>query len=389
VTATNASGSGSGTATVTVSNPHGRVLYVATTGSDSNNGTSTGTPFATVNHGINAMAGGDLLLVAVGTYHDTTEPAGVAKLIRSGTASVPSVVRSRTLHGAVLDRQNNSSGAGICVTFESVTFAILDGFRIINGWDFGVEMDQSSNCTLKNCEIDHNGNIGSNTQGGQNGVYENELCNSNTYLNNYVHENGRTPASAGSSGSNLDHGFYTSGLNPLFINNICYANSASGFQLRVPPSAPNARYYNNISAFNGSNGWNIGDSGDNIGGLIFENNIAVSNGINNAGRGAVISIINSTANPPVLVNNNISFGNRVDINNSGGTLPAGTYTNWIHSDPRFVNVPGYPPVTGIDFHVQAGSPAINAGLTIAAVTYDLDGKPRPVGVAYDIGPYDR
>jgi hypothetical protein len=38
-----------------------------------------------------------------------------------------------------------------------------------------------------------------------------------------------------------------------------------------------------------------------------------------------------------------------------------------------------------DYHIQLGSPAINAGATVLGVTRDFDGNPRPIGPAYDIG----
>jgi hypothetical protein len=40
-----------------------------------------------------------------------------------------------------------------------------------------------------------------------------------------------------------------------------------------------------------------------------------------------------------------------------------------------------------DFHLQAASPAVNKG-TNAGITKDLDGKPRPVGLA-DLGCYEK
>jgi hypothetical protein len=51
-------------------------------------------------------------------------------------------------------------------------------------------------------------------------------------------------------------------------------------------------------------------------------------------------------------------------------------------NPLFVN-----PSAG-DFHLQAGSPAIDAGTMIALVATDFDGIPRPQGAAYDIGAYE-
>jgi hypothetical protein len=54
-------------------------------------------------------------------------------------------------------------------------------------------------------------------------------------------------------------------------------------------------------------------------------------------------------------------------------------------NPLFVNA------TGGDFHVQAGSPAINGGTSAVSgsVTRAYDGTPRPQGGAYDIGAFER
>ncbi|HEX5925464.1 MAG TPA: choice-of-anchor Q domain-containing protein [Baekduia sp.] len=53
------------------------------------------------------------------------------------------------------------------------------------------------------------------------------------------------------------------------------------------------------------------------------------------------------------------------------------------ADPRFVN-----PGTG-DFHLRAGSPAIDAGTSRgAALALDLDGHPRAQGAALDLGAYE-
>jgi len=52
----------------------------------------------------------------------------------------------------------------------------------------------------------------------------------------------------------------------------------------------------------------------------------------------------------------------------------------INSNPLFVNGPGG------DYHLTAGSPAINAGTTIGAPSYDLDGAPRDAQP--DIGAFE-
>jgi len=54
-------------------------------------------------------------------------------------------------------------------------------------------------------------------------------------------------------------------------------------------------------------------------------------------------------------------------------------------DPRFVR-----PAWGSDgdYRLQQGSPAIDSGTATGAPSTDLDGKKRPVGSGYDIGPYE-
>lgn len=65
----------------------------------------------------------------------------------------------------------------------------------------------------------------------------------------------------------------------------------------------------------------------------------------------------------------------------GFAAPAnGTTANEITGDPLFV--------AAGDYHLQSGSPCINAGTTIGAVLEDLDNGVRPTGGGYDMGAYE-
>ncbi len=82
----------------------------------------------------------------------------------------------------------------------------------------------------------------------------------------------------------------------------------------------------------------------------------------------------------------------VDYNlvyHSNGAMPSGTPAAQEHElwgvDPLLV---GYTGAHGGDYHLLAGSPAIDAGALLDMVTLDLDGVPRPQGVTHDIGAYE-
>jgi hypothetical protein len=63
----------------------------------------------------------------------------------------------------------------------------------------------------------------------------------------------------------------------------------------------------------------------------------------------------------------------------------GTITNTIIADPKFIH--GFLDGTG-DYHVQTGSPAIDAGTSSNAPSTDFAGNTRPQGGGYDIGAYE-
>jgi len=66
-------------------------------------------------------------------------------------------------------------------------------------------------------------------------------------------------------------------------------------------------------------------------------------------------------------------------------MDSGTGTqlqNNLTTDPKVINA------AGGDFHLTAGSPAIDKGVTLAAVPNDFDAGKRPFGAAYDIGAFE-
>jgi hypothetical protein len=82
-----------------------------------------------------------------------------------------------------------------------------------------------------------------------------------------------------------------------------------------------------------------------------------------------------------------SPGTTFDVRNLlllGSSLPAEA------SDPSnmFVGSAAFVASGSDDYHLAPGSPAIDQGSTLAAVTTDRDGVARPQGQAYDVGAYE-
>ena len=80
-----------------------------------------------------------------------------------------------------------------------------------------------------------------------------------------------------------------------------------------------------------------------------------------------------------IIRNNICYTGTTYQNDGVSTTQD---HNLFGTNPLFVNA------AANDFHLQSGSPAIDAGTSIGAPTTDFDGNTRPQGSGYDIGPYE-
>lgn len=133
-----------------------------------------------------------------------------------------------------------------------------------------------------------------------------------------------------------------------------------------------SQFYNNLVYDNPYGGVTVGLGARN---MLVANNTVYGNGKHGI---KVNSSFAGSQNTRII--NNISFGNggaQIDDNGTNTTLQ-----NNLTTDPKFVN-----PAAG-DFGVQAGSPAIDKGMTLAEVKDDFTSKARPEGAAYDIGAFE-
>jgi hypothetical protein len=104
LTATDAAGSVTSSQTVTVntSTTTGATWYVSTTGSDANNGTSSGTAFATFAHALAAMAGCDTLIIEDGHYYQELSPHP-ANSGNVGNSGCYTTIKAATTWGVTID----------------------------------------------------------------------------------------------------------------------------------------------------------------------------------------------------------------------------------------------------------------------------------------------
>ncbi|MEJ0072487.1 MAG: DUF1565 domain-containing protein [Candidatus Saccharibacteria bacterium] len=98
-----------------------RTLYVATTGSDSSNGLTSGTPFHTINAAVNACKAGDRVIVAPGTY----APFSVYSKQGSGAQWI-------TFEGvgASIDCVNNATDGAAGIDVQLGSYVGIYGFEV-------------------------------------------------------------------------------------------------------------------------------------------------------------------------------------------------------------------------------------------------------------------
>ncbi|MBZ5515237.1 MAG: right-handed parallel beta-helix repeat-containing protein [Acidobacteriia bacterium] len=324
--------------------------YVAATGDDKSGDGSASKPWATIAHAASMVGPGVTVHVAPGTYRGST------KTYTSGTSSARIVFISDTKWGSKLVGTRGSTWANHGNYVDIVDFDV--------------------------------------TGPGLNGIYTEG--DSTRIIGNHVHDMPIPCTSTGGSGINLNasnaevEGNYVHDIGPYpthcqYVHGIYFLKTGG-------------HAYNNISFRNSGWGIHLWHSASN---LIIANNTL----FNNLSGGIIVGN-NATIADHLVVNNNISYNNKQGIKEEGNTGTYNIYRNnlvfqnsssnfslqhgntasgTVSADPQFVNFTG--DSTG-DYHLQAGSPAIDAGTSENAPTADFDGVRRPQGTAWDIGAYE-
>jgi parallel beta helix pectate lyase-like protein len=367
----------------------GTTYVVATTGSDSNP-CSSAAPCRTISKGVSKLRAGDTLLLKSGTY---TGPVNFAPSA-SGTAETNrTVVRlSPGARVTILGAVGFGNGA------QYITLDGSDGSLVVDGQQTQelcvACLDGANFIRLKNVEI---------MRGVEHGIYGSGR--SLEFINLNVHDNGKNAAGVWCHNMSRGycHGLYfaspaTSTDTVLIDGGSYHHNEAAGLHMYAyNVTVRGAKVY-----ANGGHGiWNIQGSRIKLYNNLIYNNGSINDGAQGVGiflgdSGAQVSnntlynnrvgILNLAQNQQYL--NNIAYGNRdANLDGNGCVTCSANLCNslgggcTVQGNPQFVNA------AAGDFHLQAGSPAINAGVAVSDVTTDVDHTPQPRGRRPDIGAY--
>jgi parallel beta-helix repeat protein len=250
------------------------------------------------------------------------------------------------------------------------------GFEVTSVGRMGLYNDGSFVRYIGNHVHDVAGPTSAGCDGGGAGImHGNYSASDNDMIGNFVHDVGWTNSSQ-CKGFNTVHGLYQANTRGKILNNLVIHNRNYGIHLWHAPSY--ITIANNTSVNNGEGGLVVGDDGSVSGSddyTVVTNNIFA----HNATYG--FEDDSGTVGPHNQYSYNITYANGA----GNYTVSGGPVVGNMSFDPKFVNYTG--DWTG-DYHLQVGSPAIDAGTILNAPALDIEGGLRPIGVTFDPGCYE-
>ncbi len=386
--------------------------YVATNGNNSSAGSSA-SPWKTISHAMQSnLKPGDVVIVRPGTYAE-------AVTINKGGSSAGDVTLKAEVPGEALIRPPASGWNGISVNANYVT---IDGFDIKGARGDGIEANNVHHVNVLNntvsgsgesgiqfnwaefITIDGNTTFGNAISGWYSGIsiYQNRNITGDTTTGGFrtVVRNNISYDNVTKNGEHTDgngiiiddfqstqtngHPNYT--YPTLIENNLVYENGGKGIQVTWSDSVTvrnNTAWHNNQDSLNPGT-WRGELSNSASSNNTWVNNIAVADPTINRNNTAIDNTSSGGyVNKNVVWSNNLTFnetaGQSSVRTDGGNAAPNAANGNKLGVNPLFVDAPGG------DFHIRAGSPAIDAGTNRYGLgATDLDGDARAIGTV-DIG----
>lgn len=392
--------------------------YYVDPGGDDGAGGTTDAPWRTLQRAANQVAAGDTVIVRAGTYSGFVLGWDFPQ---NGTPGNPITFHAEP--GVVINVRNNKTPDGI--NLEGASYIVIEGFAV-NGIDrAGIRSVQNNHVIIRNNQADQNGKWGIFTSFSDDVLIENNVTSRSRlehgiYVSNStvrpvvrgnliwgnhaaaIHMNGDLSqggiglitdalvednvaydnGTGGGSGINCD-GVQSSRI----VNNLLYNNHASGISLYQIDAAASAK--NNLVAHNtivqaADGRWALNIKDGSTGNVVY-NNILYNH---HPFRGSINIVADSLSG---FVSNYNVVMERFSPDDGGSVIDlaawraaTGQDLNSIVATPDALFVSE----AGGDFHLLANAPAVDAGLTLPEVTRDIEGTPRPTGIASDIGAYE-
>lgn len=401
------------------------VYYVAPDGDDSSPGTLDA-PWRTVQHGVDAMTGGDTVYLRAGTYNEE-----VIFEFKGNESGPWMTLAAYPGEEAVIDGSGISLSKRGLIHIWYTDYVRVKGLRIQYSRQEGIYIKSASNIEILDNSTYSTAKSGVGVWASSYVLVDGNdielMCNPTSLCseenisvaesshhviisNNHVHDGPTIPGGfAGGEGINVKQGSH----DVVIAGNVVHDLQKLGFGLDAwDRYTYNVEYYNNV-AYRTKYGFIVSaERGGTTENVRLYNNVAYDipyagfaiphwSGTTDGPKRNIQFVNNTSYNngygfwtqtglvEDVLIRNNIFSQNdtsvRLDSGSAAETIVdhnlfdgGGTYGDYqVVGDPLFVDP------AGADFHLQSGSPAIDAGSSLNAPDDDFDGDLR--GAAVDIG----
>ena len=393
------------------------VWYVAPAGDDTH-ACSQASPCRQISKALTVVKAGDTIMVADGTYNAFTVDS------LNGTSSSPITIKAQGQDANILPVSGVRDT--IFVTYSS--YIVIDGLTSFNANRAAVRIDNSPYITVQNGVFGNNAEWGIFTDFSDHLLLQNNECYGSVAQHGiYVSNSGDWPVLRGNRAhDNADAGIQLNAdasqggdgiiTGALLEDNIIYNNGTAGGSAINLDGVQDSTIQNNLLYNNHASGIAMfktdGAEGP-VGNLVYNNTIVMapdgrwalridsSAGANtvrdnilynlNTGHGG-IDYTGPTDIADTDSDYNIFGGGNYAVTSDDGTTFL-TLAQWqgqgheahslsATSATLFVNS------AANNYHLAAGSPAIDRGQTLPGVNADLEGNVRPQGASSDIGCYE-